>query len=364
MAPASSDGPSAPSVSGGIRLLLTDAPSVSGKILSDFVRANGGASPDALRSALEETVVVTNAGRSDSKKLPHVASGTVSTVLSIAERPGHHDATCLAELARVLQPSGTLLLQEPVASRSAAAAELERLPPTARGSPLPSQAGLERALLLSGFASWQPAAPVAGAGLAAEFAGVTPAAIGSTQGPLLLPVALRAVKPAWQTGSSFSLKKKTPAAVGGVSPAPGGASPAGVSTGVPLPAAATWRVSIGDGDDDLVDEDTLLSADDLAPPAAPPPTPATAGCDSGKTARKACKNCTCGLAEMEAAAAGGDSSAKSKLTIDQINNPESACGSCGLGDAFRCAGCPYRGLPPFKMGEKISLDDSMLAADV
>jgi len=28
---------------------------------------------------------------------------------------------------------------------------------------------------------------------------------------------------------------------------------------------------------------------------------------------------------------------------------------CGLGDAFRCAGCPYRGLPAFEMGKKIEL---------
>ena len=28
---------------------------------------------------------------------------------------------------------------------------------------------------------------------------------------------------------------------------------------------------------------------------------------------------------------------------------------CGLGDAFRCAGCPYRGLPSFEMGKKIEL---------
>jgi hypothetical protein len=37
---------------------------------------------------------------------------------------------------------------------------------------------------------------------------------------------------------------------------------------------------------------------------------------------------------------------------------------CGLGDAFRCGGCPYRGLPSFEMGKKIELPQDFLAVDL
>lgn len=116
---------------------------------------------------------------------------------------------------------------------------------------------------------------------------------------------------------------------------------------VKLPVPTTTKkekVSISldgglDADDDLIDEDGLLDAGDalLAPPPAMSEA-ATTTDDCG--GRKACDNCTCGRAEQEAA------DAKPKEA------PKSSCGKCGLGDAFRCASCPYLGKPAFKPGEE------------
>jgi hypothetical protein len=88
---------------------------------------------------------------------------------------------------------------------------------------------------------------------------------------------------------------------------------------------------------DLMDQDSLLSEEELKAK-----VKASDDCEMAE-GRKACKNCSCGRAEMEAA---GEANAA----------PTSACGSCYLGDGFRCAGCPYRGMPPFKPGERVTID--------
>ncbi|XP_031117820.1 anamorsin homolog [Ipomoea triloba] len=131
-------------------------------------------------------------------------------------------------------------------------------------------------------------------------------------------------RPSWNIGSSFSIKK--------------------VAKSLP-------KVQIED-DMDLIDEDSLLTDEDLKKPQ----LPTVGDCEVG-SARKACKNCTCGRAEAEAKVELG-------LTMDQLNNPQSACGNCGLGDAFRCSTCPYKGLPAFKLGEKVTLSGNFLDADI
>ncbi|XP_025798959.1 anamorsin homolog isoform X2 [Panicum hallii] len=103
-------------------------------------------------------------------------------------------------------------------------------------------------------------------------------------------IIVMAKKASWSMGSSFPLKKATKA----------------------LP-----KIQIDD-DSELIDEDSLLAEEDLKKPQ----LPVVGDCEVGAS-RKACKNCTCGRAEAEAKVE------KLELTAEQINNPQSACGSCG-----------------------------------
>ena len=73
------------------------------------------------------------------------------------------------------------------------------------------------------------------------------------------------------------------------------------------------------------------------------------GVGDGIKPGKPCDNCTCGLKEIyEASLAGGEAGIQ----------VESSCGKCYLGDAFRCAGCPFRGQPAFEPGDKVKLQNA------
>lgn len=117
-------------------------------------------------------------------------------------------------------------------------------------------------------------------------------------------------------------------------------------------------------DDDLIDEDDLITADDMARPIVQPPECRP---KAGKR-RRACKDCTCGMKErIEAEDAAKRTAADKALTALKLDSDDLAevdftvqgkvgsCGNCALGDAFRCDGCPYIGLPAFKPGEEVRL---------
>ncbi|KAK6914251.1 Methyltransferase type 11 [Dillenia turbinata] len=266
----------------GSMLVLTDDVIVSASTISNVVRelqieGCNGAGP----------LIITQA--TSLSQLP-LESSTLDVVISISrtiEFPNDH---LYKEILKVLKPGGLLVVHHTSSMG----------PQTGKAT-----SSIERKLLVAGF-------------IEAQSVQLGPALTAQSFG-------IRAKKPAWTIGSSFSIKRATKS----------------------LP-----KVQIDD-DLDLIDEDSLLTEEDLKRPQLPP----IGDCEVGST-RKACKNCACGRAEAE------ERVQKLGLTVDQLNNPQSACGSCGLGDAFRCSTCPYKGLPPFKLGEKVSLPGNFLAADI
>ncbi|WFD30224.1 electron carrier [Malassezia sp. CBS 17886] len=103
--------------------------------------------------------------------------------------------------------------------------------------------------------------------------------------------------------------------------------------------------------------------------------------------KRACKGCTCGLREMQedelqssivqldagelnggtgkrtevtSTVPGADGAAHDvkRVQVD-TRGATSSCGSCFLGDAFRCSSCPYLGLPAFEPGQKVEIPLAM-----
>ena len=116
-----------------------------------------------------------------------------------------------------------------------------------------------------------------------------------------------------------------------------------------------------------IDAEALLTPADRERPAACDPVTSS----SGPRKKKACKGCTCGLAEAEKAEEADQAELSKRLKVvlldaegvvelDAKNGVDeererlkkaaelapkatSSCGNCYLGDAFRCSSCPYKG---------------------
>ncbi|KAI8096550.1 cytokine-induced anti-apoptosis inhibitor 1, Fe-S biogenesis-domain-containing protein [Halteromyces radiatus] len=124
---------------------------------------------------------------------------------------------------------------------------------------------------------------------------------------------------------------------------------------------SVWTINTNDDDDDdMEDDEALLDEEDkIKPSKASLIRPDDCEMD-GAGRRKACKNCVCGRAEAENAGVVSldltdDIMDDEVIEVDPTPKKVGGCGSCALGDAFRCSTCPYLGMPAFNEGEKVSL---------
>ena len=264
-------------------MLITPGPSLPFTTVASCVQAYG-LHPDAA-------VVVTGAalgsdGTFGTLGVPWAARGSVDKLVSLGESPAwHSDAKVLGALQALLKPGGTLVT-------------------ATLAAPPPAASAHQSELLVAGFADARASACAVG-----------------------VSAAVSAVKPTWVPGASFSLKSRK--LKENTAPA-NGSNAVGVANG----ANDAWK-ALGGGDD-LMDDDDLLDESDLRSGADAAAAAKAAGGDCS-TKPNACKNCSCGRAEVEATG--------KVLTDEEKKAFKSACGNCYLGDAFRCAGCPMLGMP-------------------
>ncbi|XP_045149836.1 anamorsin [Echinops telfairi] len=231
-----------------------------------------------------------------------------------------HSPEVLAEMARILRPGGCLFLKEPIETAAV------------NNSKVKTASKLCSALTLSGLVEIK------------ELDGVSRCkwrSRGLSHGSRWQPSAVARKR----------LSRKRPVLYPALTRSPVSQLTTPGKPAVDPAAARLWTLSANDMDDDstdLIDSDELLDPEDLKKP--DPASLRAASCgEAGK--RKACKNCTCGLAEeLE----------KKSEEEQKSSQPKSACGNCYLGDAFRCASCPYLGMPAFKPGDKVLLTNSHL----
>lgn len=97
-------------------------------------------------------------------------------------------------------------------------------------------------------------------------------------------------------------------------------------------------------DSDLIDEDELLGQEDKIHPEYKK--------EEVITKKKACKNCSCGLAEEEQEIYVTDLKTRQRRLVKK-ELPKSNCGNCYKGDWARCGNCAYIGTPAFKLGSEL-----------
>lgn len=271
-----------------------------------------------LQEKVEDLRKVTNkvtVDNIDRLFLARHSTSSFDVVLSgvIFPQTTRHSSDILKEILRVLKPSGVFIIQEPVCSETNVA-------------DLRSKQQLLSAIKVMGFTNTVDRSVIS----LSETELQNLKKLLKVNGDLSI-AEIHAQKPNFEIGSAIKLPFATQ-----INPAPD--------------VAAVWKLSdTVDDDIETIDSNNLLDEEDLQKP---DPSKLKVCGTTGK--RKACKNCSCGLAEELA----------TEKTSETETTKTSACGNCYLGDAFRCSTCPYLGMPAFKPGEKIQLSDLQLKADV
>jgi len=278
-------------------------------------------------------------------------SGTYNSIHSNLVFPSvaSHSAQALSQYLKALKPGGTLYLVEPVVTGDLSNTSC---PITRKESDIISM------LKLAGFVdvTVESSSSVSDESLIDFFkvwgvAKRVDQAVSRLSGKFGT-VQIVAKKPAYEVGKKFSLNfKRAPAKV--------------------EDKKKVWTIASSEDDVELEDEDLLLDEEDKIKPTKEALTRPD-DCEMTDGRRKACKNCTCGRADMV-----DEEESNNIVTLDMMDEtgddeivevdptPKKVggCGSCALGDAFRCSTCPYLGMPAFQEGERITINSGLFAGD-
>eukprot|EP01088_Endostelium_zonatum_P016520 TRINITY_DN4501_c0_g1_i1.p1 TRINITY_DN4501_c0_g1~~TRINITY_DN4501_c0_g1_i1.p1 ORF type:complete len:353 (-),score=114.31 TRINITY_DN4501_c0_g1_i1:16-1074(-) len=297
------------------------------------------------------------------------ADNTISGIISTASSYHQHSEEFLTKALALLKPNGILILREPLLINEINLVESNLTDSDA--IPIRSVQELRRSLLFAGFINTTEQQ---------EGTLSTLEVTDSKNQKISFPIStfeFKTFKPSWNVGQSSTLAANKPKTTWSLD------SDDILDDSIPIAkntnsntnqTSNVWKLAL-DEDDGMINEDDLLTEDDLTKGASNQFK--NDDCELGKGGvKKACKNCTCGRAEEEIKERGQDK-AEIKVNVNTNNNNNatssnsngnsasvdsgitktvnSSCGNCYLGDAFRCGGCPYRGMPSFKPGEKVTI---------